>query len=136
MRFFSDRYMARYGVKTPKQPINLQWRWSCQTIWSRSIKRGNYNCLCGIRAKDHFNLECAWRRSVPSLEDRMETFRTGQLWKRFSLTSPSPLMEIRFSGNTPIKRPQHNSYVKNWIARWTNNLTEPLHIAFPTLFKI
>ena len=43
---------------------------------------GNYGCLCGIRAKDHFNLECAFRSRVPSLEDRMKTFRAGQLWKR------------------------------------------------------
>ena len=43
---------------------------------------GNYSCLCGIRAKDHLNLECALRSRVPSLEDRMKTFRAGQLWKR------------------------------------------------------
>ena len=74
---------------------------------------GNYSCLCGIRAKDHFNLECAFRSRFPTLEDRMKTFRGGQLWKRCSLTSPFTNMrkptlvkELQFRGHS-------NSQVQN-----------------------
>lgn len=51
---------------------------------------GNFSCLCGIPSKEHSNLEYALGFHPPSLQDRCNVFKEGCLWRRFSLTNPSP----------------------------------------------
>lgn len=46
-------------------------------------KGGNYSCLYGARSKEHQNLEYAFNISNPSLEERVEIFKGGKLWKNF-----------------------------------------------------
>lgn len=58
---------------------------------------GNFSCLCGIPSKEHSNLEYALGFHPPSLLDRCEVFKGGCLWRRFSLTNPSP---FSFSNHT------------------------------------
>lgn len=56
---------------------------------------GNFACLCGIPSKDHMNLENAFQIDVPSLQERLEIFKEGELWKGFSLMRPSPFANLK-----------------------------------------
>jgi hypothetical protein len=56
---------------------------------------GNYSCLCGIKTKDHANLEHAYSIAPPSLKQRAKVFKDGTLWKKFSLTNPSPFANLK-----------------------------------------
>lgn len=41
------------------------------------------------------NLENAFQIDVPSLQERLEIFKEGELWKGFSLMRPSPFANLK-----------------------------------------
>ena len=60
-----------------------------------SKRGGNFSCLCGVPSKEHQNLESAYGFHPPSLEDRFKVFKGVYLWRKFSITSPSPFSKLK-----------------------------------------
>jgi hypothetical protein len=56
---------------------------------------GNYSCLCGIHVKDHSNLAAALHQKTLSLQERLDIFKEGTMWKHFSASNINPLSNLK-----------------------------------------
>ncbi|CAG2195362.1 unnamed protein product [Mytilus edulis] len=46
---------------------------------------GNYRCICGLAAVNHSNFEAAFIQKTQSLQQRLDLFKAGTLWKTFNM---------------------------------------------------
>ena len=56
---------------------------------------GNYSCLCGIHVKDHSNLAAALHQKTLSLQERLDIFKEGTMWKHFWASNINPLSNLK-----------------------------------------